>query len=149
MKPVRIVQIFLGLILIVSGIAKVIDPEKAISLMVSFNILPGFLIMIIMAVLPVAEIGTGCMLVCRLYEAWADAGACVLFFGFFLVSVYGTLLGLNSDCGCFGSVMESRFGWGMVVRNGVFLGMSLYASVPVFMAIFLKRKSSADEYLAN
>jgi len=31
-KPVRIIQIFLGLILIVSGLAKVIDPEKAIAL---------------------------------------------------------------------------------------------------------------------
>ena len=120
MNHVKIIRIILGVILIVSGIAKIIDPGKAISLMVSFNILPGFLIMIIMAVLPVVEICTGCLLVCSLYEAWSDAGACILFLGFFIISVYGTLLGLNSDCGCFGSVMESRLGWGMVVRNGVF-----------------------------
>ena len=43
-KPVRIIQVLLGLILIVSGIDKVIDPEKTVSLMVSFNIIPDFLL---------------------------------------------------------------------------------------------------------
>jgi len=120
MNHVKIIRIILGVILIVSGIAKIIDPGKAVNLMVSLDILPYLIIMIIMAVLPVVEIGTGCLLLFNLYKEYTYAAACILFWGFFIISVYGTLLGLNSDCGCFGSVMESRVGWGMVVRNGVF-----------------------------
>ena len=120
MKHVRVIRIILGLVLIFSGIAKIADPSKAVNLMLEFKIIPESLILIIISVLPVLEILTGMLLVTGMYPKLASISALALFFGFFLISIYGTIIGLNSDCGCFGSVIKSRIGWSMVVRNGVY-----------------------------
>jgi len=39
-----------------------------------------------------------------------------LFAIFLIVSVYGTLTGFGADCGCFGNVVKSSFGWGMILK---------------------------------
>ncbi|KAF0147910.1 MAG: Methylamine utilization protein, partial [Ignavibacteria bacterium] len=49
----------------------------------------------------------------------------LLFLVFFLFAVYGTAIGINEDCGCFGSVLRSEFGWMMIVRNAVLLTISI------------------------
>jgi len=120
-KYVRVIRIILGLVLIFSGIAKIADPSKAVSLMLEFKIIPESLILIIISILPVLEILTGVLLISGMYPKFASIAALILFTGFFLISIYGTVIGLSSDCGCFGSVIRSRIGWGMVVRNLVFL----------------------------
>ena len=127
MKSLRVVKIILGIILIFSGITKIIDPSKAVDLMLEFKVIPESLILIIISVLPVLEILTGMLLVAGMYPKLASISALVLFFDFFLISIYGTLIGLSSDCGCFGSVIRSRIGWGMVVRNGMFVVGAEYA----------------------
>jgi len=120
-KHVRVIRIILGLVLIFSGITKIIDPSKAVNLMLDFKVIPEALILIIVSILPVLEILIGVLLVAGMYPKLASIFALVLFSGFFLISIYGTLIGLSSDCGCFGSVIKSRIGWGMVVRNGMFV----------------------------
>jgi len=56
--------------------------------------------------------------------------AVVFLFGIFLItSLYGTLAGLGTDCGCFGSAVKSSFGWGMVGRNTIFLILSLILTI--------------------
>jgi len=120
-KHVRVIKIILGLILLFSGIAKIADPSKAVNLMLEFKIVPESVILIIISILPVLEILFGVLLISNMYQKFASISALVLFTGFFLISIYGTITGLNSDCGCFGSVIKSRIGWGMVVRNGVFV----------------------------
>ena len=126
MKSVRVVRIVLGLVLIFSGVAKIIDPSKAVNLILEFKIIPEAVILIIVSILPVLKILIGVLLVSGMYPKFAAISSLVLFSGFFLISIYGTLIGLSSDCGCFGSVVRSRIGWGMVVRNGVFLIGAVY-----------------------
>ena len=120
MNHVKIIRIILGVILSVSGIAKIIDPGKAVNLIMEFRIIPGFMAAIIITLLPSIEIATGIFLCTEKYKRLTNCSAVILFTGFLIISIYGTIIGLNSDCGCFGSVMESRVGWGIVVRNGVF-----------------------------
>jgi len=56
--------------------------------------------------------------------------AVVFLFGIFLItSLYGTLAGLGTDCGCFGSAVKSSFGWGMILRNTVLFIMSLILTI--------------------
>jgi len=50
---------------------------------------------------------------------------CILFFCFFVFSVYGSIIGLNNDCGCFGSVIKSEFGIFMVLRNLTFFTITI------------------------
>jgi len=85
------------------------------------KIIPEVLILPVVSILPVLEILIGVLLVAGMYPKFASISALVLFSGFFLISIYGTIIGLSSDCGCFGSVIKSRIGWGMVVRNFVFV----------------------------
>ena len=118
MRYVRVVRIMLGIVLIFSGITKIEDPSKAVDLMLEFKAIPLVLILPVVSILPVLEILIGVLLVSGMYPKFAVISELVLFLGFFLISIYGTIIGMNSDCGCFGSVIKSRIGWGMVVRNG-------------------------------
>ena len=127
MKSVRVIKVVLGLFLIFSGVAKIADPSKAVDLLLEFKIIPEAVILIIVSILPVLEILIGVLLVLGMYPKFAAISGLVLFSGFFLISIYGTLIGLSSDCGCFGSVVKSRIGWSMVVRNGVFVAGVMYA----------------------
>ena len=115
MKYVRIIKIILGAVLIFSGIAKFAYPSKAVNLLLEFKIMPEFLILPVVSVPPVLKILIGVLLVSGMYPKSALISALVLFSGFFIISIYGTIVGLSSDCGCFGSVIKSRIGWGMVV----------------------------------
>ena len=137
MKSVRVVRILLGIVLIFSGIAKIADPSKAVDLMLEFKVILESLIFIIISVLPVLEILTGMLLVAGMYPKLATISALVLFSGFFFISIYGTLIGLSSDCGCFGSVIKSRIGLGMVVRNGMFVVGVVYMSIKEVKQIYL------------
>ena len=49
-----------------------------------------------------------------------------LFAIFITVGIYGLTAGLRADCGCFGNVLKSSFGWGMVLRNIIFLAFSVW-----------------------
>lgn len=67
------------------------------------------------------ELGLGVMLLLQWKYKWILAGTTVLFSLFFLISIYGQAVGVDSDCGCFGGVMTSSFGWGMLARNAFLL----------------------------
>lgn len=75
--------------------------------------------------LPVIELTLGVMLLLRLRVKVALIAATILFMFFFLFSVYGAVVGLENDCGCFGKAAESRFGISMVIRNILFLLLSI------------------------
>jgi len=126
-KHVRIIKILLGCILIFSGIAKIVDPSKSVNLMIEFRIIPQGLIVSIISFLTVVEIFIGLLLVTGVYLRIAIISALVLFIGFFFISIYGAILGFNVDCGCFGSVIKSQIGLGMILRNGAFIVVTVYA----------------------
>jgi len=123
-KHVRVVKIILGLVLLFSGIAKITDPSKAVNLMLEFKIIPEALILPVVSILPVLEILIGVLLVAGMYPKFASISALVLF--------------------SFGSVIKSRIGWGMVVRNGVFVVGGVYVGWKEFSIKFVERKLSAD-----
>jgi hypothetical protein len=75
--------------------------------------------------LPVIELTLGIMLLLRIRVKETLIAVTILFLFFFLFSVYGAVVGLENDCGCFGNVVESIFGIGMVIRNILFLLLSI------------------------
>jgi len=48
-----------------------------------------------------------------------------LFAVFTIFAVYGFIFGIDGDCGCFGNITNSGFDSGMIIRNFVFLLMSI------------------------
>ena len=122
-------QIFLGIILIVSGVSKVVDPEKSISLIIEMNILQEQLIAASVSFLIVSELFTGVLLIIGVYSKYVSFFAFFLFSLFFLISIYGAYMGVNSECGCFGSLIESRIGVGMILRNSIFVAVCMYVFI--------------------
>jgi len=73
------------------------------------------------------EIGLAATLVLQWKPRVALIATLFLFLSFFGVSVYGWRTGMANDCGCFGHLVRSSFGWNMMLRNGVFVALSLFA----------------------
>jgi len=116
-------------VLLISGIGKIIDPMPAIQLMQKLPLIPDFLVLPIASIMPVMELAIAGGIIFRYKKELTYSLNLLLFFGFFGISIYGTLLKINDDCGCFGSLMESKVGWTMVIRNTFFLGMAAYLFV--------------------
>lgn len=110
-------------VLLFSGISKILDPMPLIETLKLVANLPEHLIIGISCLLPIIEISLGILLVLKIKPKLVLPVVLVLFASFSLFSVYGTVVGLKNDCGCFGSLVKSEIGWGMVVRNMLLLGV--------------------------
>jgi hypothetical protein len=119
----KVARYIIALVLVVSGIGKVIDPGPMIEILGQTPHFPDWMVIPVVSVLPVVEIALAIALVIR-YRENVNLLLCLgLFAGFLTFSIYATLYGLSSDCGCFGALFESRIGWKMVLRNFLFVLM--------------------------
>lgn len=119
---------FISAVLLFSGVSKIIDPVPMIETMkATFRIDESFLIFAATG-LPIIEIALGLMLVFKVQTKKTLLATLLLFFGFFVFSIYGTAIGLNNNCGCFGGGVKSEFGMTMILRNLIltFLNIRLY-----------------------
>jgi hypothetical protein len=117
---------FIALVLLFSGISKVIDPENFLKVLnVTLSFLGENIIVLIATLLPVFEIALGIMLILNVKVEETLIAVLLLFVAFTVFAIYGTIMGFNIDCGCFGSNISSEFGAGMVVRNIVLLIVSI------------------------
>lgn len=117
----------LGAILTISGIAKLVDSTGLLTTLQQVGILGNEEIVFTVTLLPIIELG----LALALFLQWQPKATLIitsfLFACFLGIATYGLVLGWSADCGCFGELTESSFGWGMVVRNGIFLSLSAAA----------------------
>ena len=124
-----IITILLSAVLLFSGINKIIAPIALLeNLTTTFKFLPENLFLMITVIIPLIEIALGALLVFSLYKESLskykkiiNLSAVVLLGLFFVYSIYGYIIGLSNDCGCFGNAIKSEFGLGMVIRNLVLL----------------------------
>lgn len=117
---------FIAVVLLFSGASKIIDPTPMIETMKAAFKLNENLLILIATILPVIEIALGLMLVLKIQTKNTLSATTFLFFCFFAFSVYGTLIGLNVDCGCFGGAFKSEFGITMIIRNLVLLTIVIW-----------------------
>ena len=108
-------------VLLFSGISKILDPMPLIETLKLVAKLPEDILIIIATILPILEIGLGILIVLKIKPNQVLIATLALFALFFAFSVYGTIIGLKNDCGCFGSIVKSEIGWWMVGRNSCFL----------------------------
>lgn len=127
-------------ILVFSGLIKIIDPLPLLETIKLFPFVPDTLHLILVTMLPIVEIGLGVMMFFKpagragwIKQTVTLSAVMILFFFFFVFSLYGTFSGLENDCGCFGSVIKSEFGWGMIFRNMFFFGLSIF--------LYIKRRA--------
>ena len=112
-------------VLLLSGVSKIIDPWPMIETLKLVAHLPEEFLVTISAILPIIEITLGITLILKVKPKLVLLLTLVLFAAFFLFSVYGTIVGLKNDCGCFGSIVKSEIGWWMIIRNLFLLSILL------------------------
>jgi hypothetical protein len=130
---------FICAVLLFSGVSKIIDPSPMIETMKAAFKVNENLLVLTATILPIIEIALGLLLVLKIQTKKTLLAITVLFFGFFALSGYGTAIGLNNDCGCFGSTVKSEFGLTMIIRNLVLL------TIVLWLAIVNKKFASAGQ----
>jgi len=104
-------------VLLFSGISKIIDPIPTVETLKAAFKTSDELNLLIATALPILEMALAIMMILKYKLRITLITINVLFFFFLLFAVYGTLIGLNIDCGCFSNVVSSEFGMTMILRN--------------------------------
>ncbi len=116
----------IAVILLISGIIKVIDPSPLFETIKLLPFVPSSFYIVLVTILPIVELGLGLLMLLKVTPKVTLSMVSALFLIFFIFSIYGTTEGLEADCGCFGDVVKSEFGWGMIIRNLVFWVLTVY-----------------------
>ena len=112
--------------LIISGIGKIIDPTPAMLLLEKLPLVPNSIILPIVSIMPILELIVAAGIVFKYKKLLTYTLNLCLFSCFLIISIYATYLRIHDDCGCFGAFFESKVGWSMIIRNLVFLAISIY-----------------------
>lgn len=122
----NIARLFLAVIFFLSGFFKLHDSSKAVNLVIFLlpNLTPHAYSLI--RILAVAELTISFNLALKNFYKPTLYMAITLFSIFLLLSIYGWLVNINLDCGCFGSFIHNKFGFLMTIRNVFFFTMCLY-----------------------
>ncbi len=115
---------FIAIVLLAAGMFKIYDPAPMLGTLELIQFLNNPLSVLIATILPLIEITIGIFLLTGLMIRISLIAATGLFWFFFGFSVYGYAVGFDADCGCFGNVIASDFGVGMIIRNLIFAVIS-------------------------
>ena len=96
-----ITNLTIAAVFLIAGIQKLIDPDSFVVLIDSYGLLWEPFLLPIAIVLPVTEIVCGIGIVFR--KKWAVLGIAALTLMFIAILTYGIWMGLDVDCGCFGT----------------------------------------------
>lgn len=121
------------IILIFSGISKIVNPIPLLDTLKLFPFSED-LNLIVTLLLPLFEIILGLLLILKIKMKTTLLIVSLLFLSFVAFSIYVTIIGVNGDCGCFGNVIKSEFGWDMIIRNIIFFLFSII--------LYIKQKKS-------
>jgi putative oxidoreductase len=118
-------RIIVGLLLLLFGVAKALQTQRAAVAQVNgYKILNVGTSRAAAALLPAVEICLGVLLIAGIAVGFAGALAAALFLGFAIVIGSAVRRGLSNDCGCAGALSTSRVRPALVYRN---LGLAVLA----------------------
>jgi len=115
---------FIATVLFVAGVSKIYDPSPLLGALEAILSIDSTLAIIIATILHVVEITIAVFLIISYQITYTLRAAVCLFWIFFVFSLYGYFTGLNIDCGCFGNIITSDFGVGMILRNVIFVAIA-------------------------
>ena len=120
-----LIYYLIALLLLFSAITKILKPIPTIETLKAAFKFSDEINLAMATVLPIIEVALAPMILFNYKVKLTLAIVTVLFFFFFLFAVYGTAIGINEDCGCYGKIIKSEFDWMMIVRNAVLLTISI------------------------
>lgn len=113
----KVFYYFITGVLLFSGVAKIIDPMPMIETLNAAKLTGEQLNILLASILPIIEIILGLFMIFKQYLNTTLLLVTVLFTLFLTFTIYGNVIGLNEDCGCFGTLISSEFNIEMVLRN--------------------------------
>ncbi|MCX6149240.1 MAG: methylamine utilization protein [Ignavibacteriales bacterium] len=116
---------FIAVVLFVSGVSKIIDPQPLLDTLNLIKILSDEIRIAIATALPMVELTIAALLIARVKVKLTLVLASILFFSFLVFSVYGTIAGFNAECGCFGKIYNQKFNTVLIIRNIIFFIISI------------------------
>ena len=113
MKPLRLVpiaaqaaRILLGIIFVVSAIAKLFDIDRVEIYIFSYNILSLNASFLVARIVIVCELLLGIGLITNIYKRLVDTCTLLTLVGFTLFLCYACLVGRNDNCHCMGALLD-------------------------------------------
>lgn len=129
---------FVGLVLVATGIAKVLDIDGFVAVVMSYDLVPWATAEIIGYLLPVVEIVLGIWLLTGiqlLQSAWLAVATHVFYFSIAAISLWrGTVI---PNCGCFGVFFARPLGVNTLFEDGFMIAL---AGLVVHQAINPRRR---------
>jgi len=116
----------LGLVFIVAGILKAVDPTEFVRQIETYGIVSGSLAVILAYTLLPLEIGLGSALLAGYRARLAAAATVILLLVFMSATAYAWSQGKTEGCGCFGSIASRTPGQVLVEDTGL-LGLGILA----------------------
>ncbi|NLT50755.1 MAG: methylamine utilization protein [Ignavibacteria bacterium] len=114
------------LTLLISGIAKFIEPTYTVETLKELGLFDENFALIIASILPFIEIASAIGILTKTKPKIVFTLVFSLFSVFLLVSIAGTILEIDADCGCFGTAISSKYGYEMIIRNLILLGIAYF-----------------------
>jgi len=125
-------QVILAGIFIVAGYAKIREPWPQFALsLYSFKLLPESSLEPIARTLPWCELALGIAILSGILLRWSALIASVLLTVFFAVLIRSYAMGLEVDCGCFGSG-ETSLGPLRLAEEAAMLALAVAVTVAAF-----------------
>lgn len=124
-QVLRIARWLLGVIFIASALGKIVDPAGFADSIAAYRLLPLYAVNVFALILPWVELLVGFSLLNGVAFQSAALIAAIMNVIFIAAVASAMARGLDIDCGCF-TVTESKVGWEILVRDAVFLAMSLF-----------------------
>lgn len=122
-----IARFLLGLTFMLSGVPKLLDRRSFAEAVGRFELLPWWTTRPLAALIPVAELAVGVLLLLGLYTrvaALTSMGMLAVFTGALTIAV---MRGSQHDCNCFGRLPIKQHGWIAIGRNLLLIGLSVVA----------------------
>ena len=112
-----LLRLVLGGLLLLAGITKLADRSSFYGAVTDYDVLPRWLERPFAALVPLAEVALGALLLLGLGTRAAAALALPLLLSFGIAIGINVLRGRHFDCHCFGAAQRERIGWPSLIRS--------------------------------
>jgi uncharacterized membrane protein YphA (DoxX/SURF4 family)/thiol-disulfide isomerase/thioredoxin len=123
-------RLVLGIIFIVSSIAKIQDIAKFVNTVTSYGMLPDSLAQLYGNAVPWVELFIGCALTIGVFVRYAAILSIPLVISFMVASSYALLNAAGGSCGCFGKFL--------ILSHPVSLTIDVFMLLIIFALLFYK-----------
>ena len=103
-----VIRIVLGVILLVAGLSKVGDLNGFAEIINNYHLIPYQLTNIFAIVIPWLEIAVGISLITGFFLRGGTFIGLILFFVFFFAVSWAYARGIDTECGCFGALLNQK-----------------------------------------